>query len=839
VCFLPEACAPRRAVGRFGVCCAIALALSAALHVEAQQIGVTLDDLEAPGIALKSLRATLEGADRRELTLDIGAVTIRDRTWRNVRVRCRDLRLERTLIACADGAVVAGERFPLSFTYSTQAKALDLVLRPAPAETWRLLARFARSRTEVEVTVENGRAARVEPWLPASVRAIGGIFDGTIRWTAAGSMSAQLALSGLSFQDAGARYGGEKIAGKISLAVEPAGTQRRWRATVDWAAGELSLQTIRTRGGGQALTLEGTATDEGLEITGGLFRAPGAADVSLDGVWDWRARSLNLALRSAPAETWRLRARLGEPATEFDVEIENGKIARLGPWLPSTVPSPTDGTFTGSIVWSGSRSAATRLEVEGLAFSDRGGLRAGEKIKAGISFDAREVAARWQWRTRVEWRAGEIFWQPLYLQGAGHTLSADGVLDAGRVEVSRGRLVHPDVGEVDFSAEWDRPTMMLASVTARSGRLKADSLYTQVLKPFLAGTILGDLRMDGGVEIDVGLDEGRPAALALALHDFSMEDRDRRFGLFGVNGRVPWHRRDATRAELAIAGGEVLRLPFGPVKLPFEMRGLRFAFDALEVPLLDGTLTVNDFRAASGTSGWRWRFSGGVAPISMERITQSVGLPTMHGTLSAVIPEVRYSRSTLTVDGALIFRVFDGTVVAKNVQLIEAFGRAPRLAADLDARGLDLDLLTRTFAFGSITGRIDAEVSGLELENWQPVRFDARVASSPGAYPRTISQRAVENISALGGAGAGTAIQRTFLRFFDQFRYERLGWSCVLRNNVCEMGGIEDAPLGYVIVKGGGIPAISVIGYNRRVDWQELLARVRRITQENVTAVVR
>ena len=128
---------------------------------------------------------------------------------------------------------------------------------------------------------------------------------------------------------------------------------------------------------------------------------------------------------------------------------------------------------------------------------------------------------------------------------------------------------------------------------------------------------------------------------------------------------------------------------------------------------------------------------------------------------------------------------------------------------------------------------------GLELANWQPVRFDARIESSAGNYPRKISQRAVQNISALGGAGAAAAIQRSFLRFFEQFGYEKLGLSCRLENGVCEMDGIERAPQGYVIVKGGGIPAISVIGYNRSVSWRELVDRLKRITQDNVKPIVK
>lgn len=52
------------------------------------------------------------------------------------------------------------------------------------------------------------------------------------------------------------------------------------------------------------------------------------------------------------------------------------------------------------------------------------------------------------------------------------------------------------------------------------------------------------------------------------------------------------------------------------------------------------------------------------------------------------------------------------------------------------------------------------------------------------------------------------------------------------------MDGIEGAPQGYVIVKGGGIPAITVIGYNRRVAWEELLGRIQRITKDNVKPII-
>ncbi len=60
-----------------------------------------------------------------------------------------------------------------------------------------------------------------------------------------------------------------------------------------------------------------------------------------------------------------------------------------------------------------------------------------------------------------------------------------------------------------------------------------------------------------------------------------------------------------------------------------------------------------------------------------------------------------------------------------------------------------------------------------------------------------------------------------------------------MRNGVCAMDGVEPAQSGYVIVKGSGIPAITVLGYNRSVSWGELLDRLRRITAGNASPVIK
>ena len=51
--------------------------------------------------------------------------------------------------------------------------------------------------------------------------------------------------------------------------------------------------------------------------------------------------------------------------------------------------------------------------------------------------------------------------------------------------------------------------------------------------------------------------------------------------------------------------------------------------------------------------------------------------------------------------------------------------------------------------FGNITGKMDVDLIGLQMENWQPLSFDARVLSSPGSYQKRISQKAVPDICSM------------------------------------------------------------------------------------------
>lgn len=535
--------------------------------------------------------------------------------------------------------------------------------------------------------------------------------------------------------------------------------------------------------------------------------------------------------------------RFGDGAWQVSAQLRNAPGKALAIFLTANLPQLTQGVLHGSLRAGGDAAGAREIQADirlaDVGFSDADGLHAAEKLRGTVKFAATRSGPRWNWQGGIDWQSGELFWQPLYLAGS-RSLSAFGSFDGALVDIEHGEAQLPQIGRVQFAAKWDIGQSKLIGASVQGGDLALERLFADYARPFFAEGALADASMAGRADVDWRYRDGATQSLRLALRDADIADTQNRFALRGVNTAFEWRPDAAHDADIAFAGGELLGVPFGGTQWRLRMRGTEFEVARLELPALDGKLELSDFRLRRAGEDWRWQFGAALSRISMEQFSHAVGWPKMHGTLAGRIPRVSYDGDEIRTEGALLFNVFDGTVVASQLRLADPFGPAPRLNGNLSMRELDLGLLTRAFSFGSMQGRIDADVNDLELQDWQPASFDARIASSAGNYPKKISQRAVQNISALGGAGAAAAIQRSYLRFFEDFGYDRIGWRCRLRNGVCAMGGIDDGSGGaYAIVKGGGVPAITVMGYNRAVSWDELLGRLKRVTQGNMKAVVK
>jgi hypothetical protein len=275
-------------------------------------------------------------------------------------------------------------------------------------------------------------------------------------------------------------------------------------------------------------------------------------------------------------------------------------------------------------------------------------------------------------------------------------------------------------------------------------------------------------------------------------------------------------------------------MPIDASELRFTTTGHSFRLDQLtRLPLFGGEVVLKklamSFKDAQKPD---IHFQGAIHNVSLEKMTQALNWQPLSGEINGDIPGVSYRDNKLGIDGALKVQVFDGEVTVKDLAVSDLLSPLPKFYTDVEINRLDLDQITRKFDFGNMQGRLSGTVRDLYLENWQPVTFYAWLGTPDDDDSKhRISQKAVNSLASIGGGGAANMLSRTYLRFFENFGYDKVGIGCYLYEGVCQLMGVGAAEQGYYIVKGGGLPRIDVIGYNSRVDWKVLMERLSRIAK--------
>jgi hypothetical protein len=542
--------------------------------------------------------------------------------------------------------------------------------------------------------------------------------------------------------------------------------------------------------------------------------------------------SINSAIKQKAEKTWtQLSLECELPRQQVSVKCVDGllKSERLN--------IPFDIKFSRLYAKNQLDIDAT-LQFKNASFSDEAGLHAAEKLNGPLARLLKPAAEAWLWRSALDWQSGEVFWQPFYVANGGHQFTASGKLENELLTFNNAHLKVKDVGELNANGQLSLKDFKILNMSAELPHLNLNTAYPMFFKPLLEKTAFANAEVSGVAAIKFEFKNTAPRLFELLLNDVDIADKNDKFAFYKVNANIPWDYDAARNVSFAYDSGALLNLPLGKTKIQAQVDRYSLTAPSIKLPILDGALNLTNISASRKADQWYWHLGAKLEPISMEDFSTHLKLPKMRGKASAEIPLVTYAAGLLTADGSILLNVFDGTATLTELTMQSPLGIAPKLNANIALRNLDLGVLTSTFSFGAIEGKLDGDIKDLELQNWKPVKFDAIVQSSPGKYPKKISQRAVENITALGGGGAAAAVQRSFLRFFEQFNYGKMGLSCRLRNDICEMGGVESTPQGYIIVKGSGIPAITVMGYNKTVGWSELLSRIKRVTDGNTKAIV-
>ena len=477
------------------------------------------------------------------------------------------------------------------------------------------------------------------------------------------------------------------------------------------------------------------------------------------------------------------------------------------------------------------------------------GVNAAENLSSEVSFDVNALDG-WDIKAEVNLGNGALYVEPgitlgnvrpgiaLEIQDQPLRLAIDMHLDQSlqQVNVRQLDIDHPGVMTAQGQMEAELGDEIIINKAAIAlATTDAGKFYTTWLQPFLLDTQVSALEIAGALETKAHIMANELRRIDLHFDDLHAYDSNGRFHIAGLDGALQvTDEAIPLQSDLSWRGAGIYRIDIGAGKLALESRNQAVNITHWEnVPVLDGMLQIDAFNITNaGRKNMVIKIDGSLTPITMADFTRAMGWPIMSGELTGAINGLTYRHGNLVVDGRIDLGLFDGNVIIRNLRIEDLFGLTPALYADIDIDKLDLELLTGHFSFGKIQGLISGAVKKLELQAWQPVYFEAALATPEDDQTRhRISQQAVDNLGYIGG-GAVNALSNGFLRIFKEYSYGRLGISCRLYNGSCEMGGVGDTPDGFIIVSRGGLlpPWIEVKGTGHSITWVALVEGLKTIS---------
>lgn len=488
---------------------------------------------------------------------------------------------------------------------------------------------------------------------------------------------------------------------------------------------------------------------------------------------------------------------------------------------------------------NGLNNVAVKVAINQLTLQANQGQIATESLNLELDLVARFNKGVWQWQNSNQIKQGELYIAPVYMEIKDKSLSlnANGLWgEQGDITIHQAMLTHQEVIEISTgSFIIPRATMRPDAAHIEVNIKDLEYFTAQYVTPFVEQTGFEGINLKGQLQAEIELEKNELKQLESHFEKFTLIDAQKRFAIENAEGELNWSVNSDFNMPSFIRWNKlyISAIPIEAGRLKFIAKNKKIKLlEQSGISLLGGIFDIKQFNWQHGADGEPIvYFEGGINNVSLEKLSNALGWTPLSGNISGYIPGVDYQNKTLTLNGGLKVDVFDGTIKINKLALSGLFSDFSRFYMDMEIDKLDLHALTQKFKMGGIEGQLSGFIKNLYLENWQPITFYAWFGTPEDDDSRhRISQKAVENIASVGGGGAADVISKGFLRFFDTFGYDQLGFGCYLHQGVCQLMGVQAADQGYYIIKGGGIPRIDVIGYNPQVDWNVLMKRLARIT---------
>lgn len=589
---------------------------------------------------------------------------------------------------------------------------------------------------------------------------------------------------------------------------------------------------IKLRGPWRALEIDGSARSTAAQVRGGNFSL---ASFSVSAPFHWS--NGQLAAQNGRFEGKKFTFEGSNKSKSAIAQIDLGAIT-YDPKKPRTVTA--------------------QVKLSGGQFSSADSSKVGESLAMDGSV---EVTAKGENQTtaiaaKLDVSAGELLWGKFFgdlkSQKPALVIDAEYSQALDRLQCRRCDLALATVGQLRLtgSVEQVSATPWLR-LQARGDNLAPAGFFEFFLRetfnrqyPVLDQLVIGgqiDVQMELAGAIDALSASGN---LTLKNGAIATKARDWQIGALsltlpfqiGLGAKTSQAGAAPAPGTLSIDRASFANQRLAPISTTVSLvknalrlhQPLRFTVFGGELELRNLTWPdiVNDPKALS--------FAAETKRLQLQQLTEAFNWPRFSGQLNGAIGEIESAGNTLRSRGEFQADLFGGRVRISKLEIDNPFSALASVKLSARVESIELEQLTKTFAFGRISGILEGSVDELVITDGQPseLRADLHSVERSGVDQR-ISVDALNKITVLSSGQEAGALYGGLAGFFDNFRYSKLGFKATLRNDRLTLHGVESQGDKELLVVGSFLPpTVNIVSHTQTIAFSELLRRFERIKSD-------
>ena len=495
-----------------------------------------------------------------------------------------------------------------------------------------------------------------------------------------------------------------------------------------------------------------------------------------------------------------------------------------------------------------------RFQAAGGKFNSPGNDKIGENLSLNGSFEwtSRPKARSYGLDVKLAVDTGEILWGKFFTdlkaRKPAFAFDADYVSADDRLECRQCELRIANVGTIAASGVVEKLTQTPElRLQAHSAKFLPGGFFEYFLRenwrrefPFLDELAVGgELAFATQVR---GSPDDLSAAGELWLKAGELRSRSNQWQVGPLALHLPFAiRRAETKKDsidpprigtLVIERARFGKQSIGPITATVSLvnNALRF-HQAVRAAVFGGEMIVGDlFWPDAITDPKRLSFSLETKRLQLEDLTEALDWPRFSGTLTGSIPEVQSTSNKLKTNGGIQVELFGGRMTMDKLEIDNPFSSLAAIRLDANLANIQLEQLSKTFAFGHISGILGGTIDDLVIIDGQPAQFRADLHSVDRGGEQRISVEALNKITVLSSGQNAGALYGGLAGFFDSFRYRKLGFKAVLKNDRLALRGVETrGDQEYLVVGSFLPPTVNIVSHTQVIAFSELLRRLERI----------